>query len=179
MPIFKSTPARSTLPPVGASTWAKGSQVWTGKAHEERDEHPELQVAPFRGHWERVAGETSSERGDVEGEQTGMGGVPEHNREQSQEGQHAPGEGVKKELDGSPPTIVMTPDADQEKEWHEGKLEEHIKEDDVACGKDPEHGGLQQQQQAVEADGFFLNGIPADKHRGDSQQGREAKEPDR
>ena len=23
-------PARSTLPPVGASTWAKGSQVWKG-----------------------------------------------------------------------------------------------------------------------------------------------------
>ena len=30
MPIFSSTPARSTLPPVGASTWASGSQVWKG-----------------------------------------------------------------------------------------------------------------------------------------------------
>src|SRR3984885_991516 len=29
-PIFKSTPARMTEPAVGASTWASGSQVWTG-----------------------------------------------------------------------------------------------------------------------------------------------------
>ena len=30
MPIFRSTPARITLPAVGASTWASGSQVWKG-----------------------------------------------------------------------------------------------------------------------------------------------------
>ena len=29
-PIFRSTPARITLPAVGASTWASGSQVWNG-----------------------------------------------------------------------------------------------------------------------------------------------------
>src|SRR5882757_2210736 len=29
-PIFSSTPARITEPAVGASTWASGSQVWTG-----------------------------------------------------------------------------------------------------------------------------------------------------
>src|SRR5579872_7401563 len=29
-PIFKGTPARITEPAVGASTWASGSQVWTG-----------------------------------------------------------------------------------------------------------------------------------------------------
>src|SRR5471030_1986968 len=29
-PIFNSTPARITDPAVGASTWASGSQVWTG-----------------------------------------------------------------------------------------------------------------------------------------------------
>src|ERR1700730_8878968 len=28
--IVKSTPARITLPAVGASTWASGSQVWNG-----------------------------------------------------------------------------------------------------------------------------------------------------
>ena len=31
MPILSMTPARSTLPAVGASTWASGSQVWNGK----------------------------------------------------------------------------------------------------------------------------------------------------
>ena len=31
MPNFSSTPARITEPPVGASTWASGSQVWSGK----------------------------------------------------------------------------------------------------------------------------------------------------
>ena len=30
MPIFRSTPARITLPAVGASTWASGSHVWNG-----------------------------------------------------------------------------------------------------------------------------------------------------
>ena len=30
MPSLRSTPARSTLPPVGASTCASGSQVWKG-----------------------------------------------------------------------------------------------------------------------------------------------------
>ena len=30
MPIFSSTPARITLPGVGASAWASGSQVWNG-----------------------------------------------------------------------------------------------------------------------------------------------------
>ena len=30
MPIFNRTPARITLPAVGASTWASGSQVWKG-----------------------------------------------------------------------------------------------------------------------------------------------------
>ncbi len=30
MPSLRSTPARTTLPAVGASTWASGSQVWTG-----------------------------------------------------------------------------------------------------------------------------------------------------
>src|SRR5207302_10888531 len=29
-PIFRRTPARMTEPAVGASTWASGSQVWTG-----------------------------------------------------------------------------------------------------------------------------------------------------
>src|SRR5271154_5996962 len=29
-PIFKRMPARITEPAVGASTWASGSQVWTG-----------------------------------------------------------------------------------------------------------------------------------------------------
>ena len=31
MPILSITPARSTLPAVGASTCASGSQVWNGK----------------------------------------------------------------------------------------------------------------------------------------------------
>src|SRR5262245_65431366 len=31
VPIFKRTPARITLPGVGASTWASGSHVWKGK----------------------------------------------------------------------------------------------------------------------------------------------------
>src|SRR5262245_65322388 len=30
VPILRSTPARITLPAVGASTWASGSQVWNG-----------------------------------------------------------------------------------------------------------------------------------------------------
>ena len=30
VPILRSTPARMTEPPVGASTWASGSQVWSG-----------------------------------------------------------------------------------------------------------------------------------------------------
>ena len=30
VPIFSSTPARITLPGVGASVWASGSQVWNG-----------------------------------------------------------------------------------------------------------------------------------------------------
>ncbi len=30
VPIFSSTLARITLPAVGASTWASGSQVWKG-----------------------------------------------------------------------------------------------------------------------------------------------------
>ncbi len=30
VPIFRSTPARITEPPVGASTCASGSQVWSG-----------------------------------------------------------------------------------------------------------------------------------------------------
>ena len=30
VPIFKRTEARITEPAVGASTWAAGSQVWTG-----------------------------------------------------------------------------------------------------------------------------------------------------
>jgi hypothetical protein len=31
VPILSITAARSTLPAVGASTWASGSQVWNGK----------------------------------------------------------------------------------------------------------------------------------------------------
>ncbi len=30
MPSFSITPARITEPPVGASTWASGNQVWSG-----------------------------------------------------------------------------------------------------------------------------------------------------
>src|SRR3989304_5616628 len=30
VPIFRRTPARITLPAVGASVWASGSQVWKG-----------------------------------------------------------------------------------------------------------------------------------------------------
>src|SRR5215469_5209857 len=30
VPILRRTPARITLPAVGASTWASGSQVWNG-----------------------------------------------------------------------------------------------------------------------------------------------------
>jgi len=32
VPIFKRTPARITLPAVGASTCASGNQVWNGKS---------------------------------------------------------------------------------------------------------------------------------------------------
>ena len=32
MPSFSMTPARITEPAVGASVWASGSQVWTGKS---------------------------------------------------------------------------------------------------------------------------------------------------
>src|SRR4030081_3608981 len=32
VPILRSTPARMTLPAVGASTWASGSQVWNGNS---------------------------------------------------------------------------------------------------------------------------------------------------
>ena len=31
VPIFSRTAARITEPPVGAATWASGSQVWNGK----------------------------------------------------------------------------------------------------------------------------------------------------
>src|SRR5262249_20146885 len=29
-PVFNKSPARMTLPPVGASVWASGSHVWSG-----------------------------------------------------------------------------------------------------------------------------------------------------
>jgi hypothetical protein len=32
VPSFSRTPARSTEPAVGASVWASGSQVWSGKS---------------------------------------------------------------------------------------------------------------------------------------------------
>ncbi len=53
MPNFSSTPASSTEPAVGASTWASGSHVWSGKQRDldgegegERREQPDLGGPP-------------------------------------------------------------------------------------------------------------------------------------
>ena len=135
------------------------------KANQKRAKHPQLQVAPLRCHRQRVAGEPGREGGDVKGEHARVGGVPEHDGQEAKKGQHAASKGVDEKLDGSPAAIVATPDADQEEQRHQGELEKHIEENDVASGKHAEHRCFQQQEQAIEADGLLLRGIPADEDR--------------
>ena len=150
-----------------------------GEAGEEREKHDHLQPAPFAAHRERVSGRARREGGDVEGDDAGVRRIPEHDREQAEEGQHAAGERVDEELHRRPTALIVAPDPDQEEERHEREFEEHVEQDHVPRREDAEHRRFQEEQQHVEPDRLLLDRVPTDEHRREGEQGREAEQPDR
>ena len=101
---------------------------------------------------------------DVERDRVCVGGVPEHDGKQAQEGEHATGERVDEELDGRPPPLVVPPDPNQKEQRHERELEEHVEQNHVASREHPEHRCLEHQQQHVEPDRAIRDGVPAHKY---------------
>ena len=150
-----------------------------GKAGKQGQKHPPLQPSPLGIHRERMGRQAGGERGDVEGERAGVRGVPQDDREQAEERKHAPGEGVDEELHRGPTAVVVPPDADEEKQRHEGELEEHVEQDHVPGREHAEHRRLEDEQQNVEADRLLFDRLPADHHGGHGEEGREAEQPDR
>ena len=104
--------------------------------------------------------------------------VPKHDRQQSQERQHAAGESEEEELDRRVTPLLAAPDADQEEQRNQRELEEDVEQDDVPGGENAQHARLQEQQQAVISRRPLDDRLPADQHRDDHQQRRQAEEPE-
>ncbi len=144
-----------------------------GKAGEEGQKNPGL-----GGQAQRPQGQAVAQGGDGESQRPGLVGVPDHDRQQSQESQHAAGESEKEELDGRVTPLLAAPDADEEKQRQQRELEADVKEDDIPGGEDAQHPRLQQQQQAVIDRRPLDDRLPAYQHRDDHQQRRQPEEPE-
>ena len=78
------------------------------------------------------------------GRSKGFGFVEMSNDQEAQEGEHAAGQREQEELDRRVATVFAPPNADQKEERNERELEEHIKQEDVAGGEDPQAAALQE-----------------------------------
>ena len=76
----------------------------------------------------------------------------EVDRQDRQQHEHRPGQGVKEELDGRVlrPVLRLAPDADQEVHRHQAHLPEHVEKDQVQRHEDAEHAHFEQQEEEEE-----------------------------
>ena len=133
-----------TLPAVGASVWARGSQVWTGKrgtltAKPARSAR-RIQYRSLIG--ERCPGVLDDGR-DVEG----AGVVAEIDG--GGEREDGAGEGEEEEFSGGVAALGSAPDADDEEHRNECQFEEDVEDEEVAGDENAEHGRQEQEHPGV------------------------------
>ena len=146
-----------TLPAVGASTWASGSQVWNGHIGtlmaKARAKARKSQTLP-----EPAGQHPARDHGQVEGVHAGGGAVLEvegEDGDQHEEGAH---QRVEDELDGGVDAVGPAPDPDDEIHRDQHRLPEDVEEEEVEGHEDAEHARLEQEH----GDGELF---PAPLHR--------------
>ena len=150
-----------------------------GESGQQCQEHHHLQPTPLGRHGQRMVRQVRGQGLDVERHGARVRGVPEHDRQQAQEREHAAGQCVDEEFHRCPAPLLVPPDADQEEQRDERELEEHVEQDHVPGREHAEHRRLEHEQQHVETDGAILDRVPADEHGRQREQGRQAEHPQR
>ena len=132
MPIFSSTLASSTLPAVGASTCAAGSQVWNGNIGtlmaNEMKKARKTQIWKLR----RIA--LAHHVGDAEAADL------EVQRDDGDQQEHRAGHGVDEELERGVDLARAAPDADQQGHRDQHRFPEDEEEDEIQGAEHADHG---------------------------------------
>ena len=160
--------ARMTEPPVGASTWASGSQVCTGhmgtftaNATRKRDEDQDL------------GGEPERHAVQVEDRERAGLGVQVQQRDQHQ---HRAEEGVEEELDGGVDALRSPPDPDDEEHRDEQRLPEHVEKDRIKGRERAHHRSFLDEEGGHVLRRLVLDNLPAREHHQHRHQSGEEDE---
>ena len=105
-------------------------------------------------------------------------GVPDHNREQSQEREHAARQGEQKEFDRRVTTVFASPDANQEEQRNQRELEEDVEQQQVTRREHSQATRFQQQKHAIEQGRPVLDRVPTHQYRSQQQERRQSEQPD-
>ena len=74
------------------------------------------------------------------------------------------------EFDGGVDTAPTAPDTNQEIHWYQGKLPEHIKQEQILCQEYPYHTNLQQQEKEHKVSNSLFDCRPGREDRNGSQE---------
>ena len=169
-----------TEPAVGASVWARGSQVWTGK-------RGTLTAKPAMSPRKRTylemrgdVGRVAVEVGEGEVERTWLDSpvVEVADVEEGGEGEYGAGEGEEEEFSGGLAAIGAAPDADDEEHGDEGEFKEEVEDEEVFGGEDAEHSGVEDEHPGVELGLAFLDVVVAGEDGDGGEEGGEDDEPE-
>src|SRR5213593_2422818 len=173
VPIFRRTPARITLPAVGASTWASGSQVWNGNSGtliakaSAKPRNMRLCARPGAITYWVSRGRSNVYRPVavliVEGEDR-------HQHE------HRADHRVEHELHRGVDPVGAAPDPDDEVHRDQHRLPEHVEQEEVEADEDPEHPGLEDQHRRHELLDAVLDGVPGRRERQRHEERRQEHE---
>ncbi len=149
----------------------------------QRHENQQLQIAVLGIHRNGIKAQRLVQLRNGKRQVRSLGGIqgmvvhPKHDADDSQQRQHAAGEGEQEEFIGRVASLLGAPNADQKKQRDQREFEEDVEQDDVAGGKDAEHARAQQEQQRVKRGGAVFDGFPTGQHRHEGQQRRQAVDP--
>ena len=159
VPIFRRTPARITLPGVGASTWASGNHVWKGKSG--------TLMAKARAKarnmrfWRETRGhDPAHQHGQIERVHAGGAAVLDVEGEDGHEHEQRAHQGVEHELDGRVDPVAPAPHPDDEVHGDEHRLPEHVEQEDVEADEDAQHARLEDEHGDDELLHAVLDGVP-------------------
>ena len=144
MPIFSSTPARMTEPPVGACVCASGSQVCSGNS----GTFTANAIANAKNSHRPVLAANVGVLGDLDQVERDLAvvGLGQHGRgDDADQHERRADHREQEELRGRVDAVVVAPAADEEVHRHEHDLEEHEEQEQVEADEAAHHAGFEQQ----------------------------------
>ncbi len=169
-PVFRSRPARITLPAVGASVCASGSQVCSGNAGSftaKAAKKPEHQEHAHHGGHDRahelLVGECPGARGHA---------VEHGQADDGDEHQEAADLREEEELHRGLVPVLVAPDVDEEVHRDQHELPEEGEEEQVRGKEDAVHAREDQGKVEVEEGHPLRDALPGGEHRHDAEEAR-------